>query len=125
MNTQEVANRLTELCRQGQWEQAQSELYADNCASVEPAGGPWPERVEGMDAIKAKGEQFNEMVEEIHGMEMSDPVVAGEYFTCKMDMDVTFKGAPRSQNAELCLYQVQDGKIVLEQFIYTPQMPPA
>lgn len=122
MNTQEIASRLTELCRQGQWDQAQSELYAVNCVSLEPAGGPWPEKVEGMEAIKAKGEQFSAMVQEIHGMEMSDPIIAGDYFACKMDMDVTFKGAPRSQSAELCIYQVKDGKIVMEKFIYDPRV---
>jgi len=120
MTTSEVANRLTELCRQRKWEQAQKELYADHCVSIEPAGGEWPERVEGMEAIKIKGEQFSAMVEEMHGLEMSDGLVAGEYFTCKMALDVTFKGgAPRMLNEQLCIYQVQDGKVVLEQFLYS------
>ena len=46
MNTQEVANRLVELCRQGKNEDAINELYADNIISREPAGTPM-EHTEG------------------------------------------------------------------------------
>ena len=40
MTTQEVANRLVELCRQGQIEAAQTELYANDCSSLEPENSP-------------------------------------------------------------------------------------
>jgi len=36
MTTQEVANRLIELCRKGQILEAQQELFADNVTSTEP-----------------------------------------------------------------------------------------
>ena len=36
MTTQEVANRLVELCRIGQIDQAQAELFADDATSIEP-----------------------------------------------------------------------------------------
>ncbi len=122
MTTEQVGKRLFELCRQGQWEQAQAELYADNCVSIEPAGGQWPERVEGMEAIKQKGEQFNQMVEEIHGLEISNEIYGSNYIACEMTIDGTFKGAPRMKNTELCVYEVEDGKITKEQFFYP--LPP-
>ena len=121
MNTKEIANRLVELCREGNWSQAHQELYATNAVSIEPKGAP-AERVEGMDAIKAKGEQFNAMVQEFHGIEVSEPEVADNYITCRMSLETTMKGAPGpSKMEEICLYTVDGGKIVEEQFFYSPQ----
>lgn len=119
MTTQEIANRLVELCRQGQFEQAIQELYSPEIVSIEPSGAPM-ERVQGFEQLAEKAKAFGDMVEETHGMEVSDPVVADNFFTCAMIMDVTFKGAPRNKIEEICLYQVKDGKVVLEQFFFTP-----
>ncbi|HEY4936461.1 MAG TPA: SnoaL-like domain-containing protein [Puia sp.] len=40
MTTQQVADRLVALCRKGQIQQAQDELYADSIESIEPAHFP-------------------------------------------------------------------------------------
>ena len=117
MNTTDVANRLVELCKTGAWEQAQKELYSPDAESIEPKGAP-AEYVKGMDAILKKGEMFNSMVEEMHGGSVSDPLVAGDFFTLTMEMDVTYKDRPRSKDSEVCVYQVKGGKIVKEQFFY-------
>jgi len=118
MSTQEVASRLVEMCRQGQNMEALSELYAEHCVSREMPGMP-NVLTEGLTAIKAKSENWYATVEEFHGGEVSDPVVAGNYFTCKMSFDITVKGQGRSQNEELCIYEVTDGKITSEQFFYS------
>lgn len=118
MTTKEVADRLVSLCRKGEFEEATKELYGHNCVSIEPSGGPWPERVEGIEAIGKKGETFESMVEAMHGVEIESPIVAGNHFSIKMAMDITYKGQPRAKNEEICLYEVADGKIVQEQFFY-------
>ena len=118
MTTQEIAERLVALCRQGNWEQAQQELYHQDAASIEPEGTPWG-NVTGMEAIKAKGEQWQQSVEEFHGNEVSDPLVAGNFISVKMSSDITMKGMGRMKFDELCLYEVKDGKIIKEQFFYT------
>lgn len=123
MTTQEIANKLVEYCNTGRWDLAQEELYADNCVSLEmPGAQGFPERVEGMAAIKEKGEIWNSMVEEFHGVSIEGPIVAGDHFTCSMNMDVTMKGAPRMTNNEIAVFKVADGKIVSEQFFYP--LPP-
>ncbi len=122
MTTTEVANRLVELCRKGQWSEAQNELYAQNAVSIEPAGTPW-ETAEGFDAIKKKGEQWAGMVEEFHGNEVSDPVISQNHFAVRMKSDTTMKGMGRMQLDELAVYEVQNGKITKEQFFYTPMQP--
>lgn len=117
MTTHEVANRLVELCRQGQLEQAQTELYADNVVSIEPENAPM-NHVEGLENIKEKGRKFSEMVEEFHGATISDPVVGNNHFALSWALDTTMKGMGRQQMNEICLYEVKDGKVVREQFFY-------
>jgi SnoaL-like domain len=118
MTTQEVADRFNELSQQGNYKQIQEELYADNAVSIEPATAHGLQSVEGLEAIKQKGEMFNSMIEEMHGGYSKEPVVAGNHFSVAMGMDVTMKGAERSQMDEIAVYEVKDGKIVKEQFFF-------
>jgi hypothetical protein len=117
MNTQEVADRLVELCREGNNVDAIQELYADNIVSKEPQGTPM-EHTEGKEAVMGKTQHWYSTVEEIHGGEISEPIVTGNFFSCTMDMDVTYKENGRMTMNEVCVYEVQDGKIVTEQFFY-------
>jgi hypothetical protein len=119
MTTKEVAEKLITYCRQGKFEEATKELYGNDIVSIEPEGAPDRE-VRGLEAVIAKGDKFNEMVEEYHGIEMSDPIVADKFFSCSMKMEATFKGGFRNTLNEICLYTVEDGKIVREEFFYTP-----
>ena len=73
MNTQEVADKLVQLCREGKHEQAIDELYGDNVVSKEPKGSPM-ELTEGKDAVKKKTIQWEESVEEIHSSSCSEPI---------------------------------------------------
>ncbi|MDW3197292.1 MAG: nuclear transport factor 2 family protein [Cytophagales bacterium] len=119
MSTQEIANRLVALCREGKFEQAIQELYAPEIVSVEPVGAP-VERVQGFEALAEKAKAFGEMIAETHGSSVSDPIVADNFFSCSMTMDVTFKDGPRVNMEEICLYQVKDGKVIKEEFFFTP-----
>ncbi|WP_299533753.1 nuclear transport factor 2 family protein [Ulvibacterium sp.] len=122
MSTQEVADKLVAYCRHGRFSEAVEELYGQDITSIEPDGSPAKE-VHGLEGVKQKMQDFNNMVEEVHGMEVSDPLVADKFFSCTMKMDVTFKGAPRSTMEEICLYKVEDGKITYEEFFFTPMGP--
>ena len=119
MTTQEVADQLVNYCRQGQFQEAQENLYHAHAKSIEPEGSGWP-AVEGLEAIRAKGEQWVSMVEEVHSASISDPVVAGNFFSVNMINDVTFKEGGRTTMEEIVVYEVQDGKVVKEQFFFTP-----
>jgi ketosteroid isomerase-like protein len=118
MTTQEVANRFHELAQSGQWDKIQEELYADDAVSIEPPKSQGLQSVEGKEAIRKKGEMFNEMVEEMHGGYSREPQVAGNFFSVVMGMDVTMKGAGRMKMDEIAVYEVKDGKIVKEQFFF-------
>jgi 3-dehydroquinate synthetase len=118
MSTQTIANRLAELCRQGQFEAAQKELFAEDAVSIEPQGSAdFPKETKGLNAILNKGHKWSEMVETIHDCKASTPLVAGNAIAMTLAMDVTMKGRGRMQLEEVCVYEVnKDGKIASEQF---------
>ena len=117
MKTEEVAKRLVALCREEKWEVAQKELYADDAVSIEPEATPaFEKETRGLPAIMEKGRKFVAMVEKMHSLSVSEPLVAGNAFACTMQLDMTMKGQGRMNMPELCVYQVKDGKIISEQF---------
>lgn len=117
MTTNEIANRLVELCRKGDFETAQKELFADDAVSIEPyAADGFSKETKGLDAILEKGKQFEEMVETMHNFSCGEPIVATSSFAVIMGMDVTMKGKGRMNMSELCVYEMKDGKIISEQF---------
>ena len=117
MTTTEIAERLVALCRQGNFETAQKELYAADAINIEPyATATFAKETTGLAAILEKGRQFTAMVQQVHAVAVSDPLVAGSSFACAMRLDVTLKGHGRLTLDELCIYEVKDGKIISERF---------
>lgn len=117
MTTKEIANRLVELCRKGDFETAQKELFAEDAVSIEPySTAAFEKETKGLKAIEEKGEKWNSMVEKTHKFEVSDPVIAGNSFACALHMHVTMKERGEMDMTELCVYKIKDGKIIEEQF---------
>lgn len=117
MTTQEIADRFYALAQQGNFDQIQEELYGENVKSIEPAHSNW-QNVQGLEQVKEKGRQWQDSVEEMHSGYTNKPEVAGNFFTCAMGMDVTVKDQGRIKMDEIAVYEVKDGKIVLEQFFF-------
>ena len=121
MTTQLVAARYYELAKQQKWTELQDELYGQDIVNREPEHAiamGIPTVTSGLAAVKAKGEARRAMIEAIHGQECSEPVVSAKFFSVSMSRDVTFKGKPRVKLEEIAVFEVRDGKIVLEQFFY-------
>ena len=104
MTTQAIADRLTELCRQGQFETAQKELYAKDAISIEPEDSPgFDKETKGLDGIIKKGHKFQQMIGETHSVFISTPLVANNAIAFSLSMDITMKGKDRSTMSELCI----------------------
>lgn len=117
MTTKEVAARLHALSAKGEFETAQKELFSKDAISIEPeASGGFEKETRGLPGILEKGHKFEAMVEAVHGIKISEPLVAGNSIAFSLDMDMTMKGRGRSNMAELCVYKVKDGKIISEEF---------
>jgi hypothetical protein len=117
MSAQEVANRLVQLCREGKNVDAINELYDDNIVSHEPQGSPMQEKT-GRQAVLESTNHWFSTVEQLHNVHISDPIVAGNFFACTMNVDATYKNQGRNTMDEMCVFEVKDGKIVNEQFFY-------
>lgn len=119
MTTQEVADTLVKLCREGKFHEATQKLYSPDIVSME-AGAPAGQSREskGLDAVMAKGEWWMSN-HEVHSVVVEGPLVAGSHFAVVFRMDVTFK--PQSKRftmEEVAVYKVADGKVVYEEFFY-------
>ena len=118
MTNQEIASRLYELCQQGQFETAQKELYANTATSTESNMQGGRDTAAGVEAVKAKGEKFQSLIDERHSAYTNEPKVFGNYIFMEMGIDVTMKGMGRMNMIEMCRYEVKDGKIISEEFYY-------
>ncbi|MEP7239183.1 MAG: SnoaL-like domain-containing protein, partial [Ferruginibacter sp.] len=117
MNTQQIADRLAELCKTGDFETAQKELYADAVISIEPMATPdYDKETKGKDAVEAKMQKFKSSVEESYGNEVSVPLVTANAIAFTLAMDIKMKGQDRMKMTEICVYEVKDGKVISEQF---------
>jgi hypothetical protein len=122
MTTEEVAARYHELATQGKWFEIQDELFADNVRSVEPADAPARYRylrsAEGKANVRKKAEEWVSRAEKLHSNYFTEPVVGGNHFALGWGVDVDVAGLGRKKIDEIMVYEVRDGKIVLEQFFY-------
>jgi hypothetical protein len=57
-------------------------------------------------------------VEAVHASSTTEPVVAGNFFAVGRELDMTVRGAGRTQMNEVMVYEVKCGQIVSEQFFY-------
>ena len=118
MTTEMVANKLVEFCRRAKNTEAIEQLYAGNIRSLEPKGSQ-AELTLGKVPVLVKDQQWRSMVQQINSVYISDPVITGNYFSCGMDIEVVLKETGRRITLnEICVYEVQNGKIVFEQFFY-------
>ena len=117
METEEIARQLVAICRKGDFEAAQKQLFDEDAVSVEPhASADFQKETKGLAAILEKAKKWDEMVKEVHHIDVSDAVIADNSFACSMRMHVTMKEGGEMDIKELCVYKVKDGKIVSEEF---------
>ncbi len=118
MKTEEIAAKLVKWCSEGDYETPYKHLYSENIVSIENDGSGEGGHVQGFEAIQKKGEWWQENFE-MHGSSISEPIVADNWFSVKIEMDTTHKpSGHRSTMSEIAVYEVKDGKIVKEQFFY-------
>ena len=116
MNTiNEIAARLTSLVEKHEFLEAYEELFSEHAESIDPMNKNVP--VSGRAALMERERQFLENVE-MHDVKVSDPSFAGNYFSVAMSFDFTPKGQQRWKLEELCVYKVDNGKIVNQQFFF-------
>jgi ketosteroid isomerase-like protein len=118
MTTQEIANDLVALCREGKFAESGEKYWAQDVVSVEagnPGGGDPVSR--GIDAARGKGEWWANN-HDVHSVEVEGPYVNGDQFAVRFKMDMTPKGGERMSMDEVGVYTIKNGKIAEERFFY-------
>ena len=118
MNTEEVANKLVELCRKGDFRGAMESLYAKDIVSVEAHEMEnMPAEMRGIDQVRGKTVWWENNME-VHSAKVGGPFVAGDKFVVQFDIDVSEKASgKRMQMSEVGIYTVKDGKVAREEFL--------
>ena len=121
MSAIEIGTRLVQLCNDGKSEEAVEQLYAPDIVSIEGQGSvEMPARMEGIEAIRKKGEWWFAN-HEVHSMRAVGPFVGhrDDQFVVQFEIDVTPKASgERTQMNEVGIYTLRDGKVVQEEFLY-------
>lgn len=114
----EIAARFSELAKQEKWFEIQDEFFSDDVKSIDPPHSPYFGCAEGKAAVRKKGEDFVSKIETVHRSYTSEPVIGGNHFAVGRELDMTVKNFGRIQMNEIMIYEVKDGMIISEQFIY-------
>ena len=109
----EIATRLASLCNELKFVEAYTELYADDAVSIDPNYKNEP--FTGLHNLVEREKQFLANVE-IHDVKVSEAIFAGSYFSVIFSMHFTPKWQESKMIEELCVYKVDKGKIVSQQF---------
>lgn len=118
LTTHQVAARFNELAQQEKWFEIQDELFAENVRSIEPSNSPYLKDAEGKATVREKGENWVKRITAAHKLATTEPVIAGNHFAIGRDFDIEVNRLGRVHINEIILYEVKEGKIVLEQFFY-------
>jgi hypothetical protein len=116
--TEEVAKKLADYCRKGEWMKAVDDLYSKDIVSVEAnAMENMPPEMRGIDQVRGKTEWWEKNME-VHSATVGGPFVARDTFVVQFDVDVTEKASKkRTQMSEVGIYTVKDGKVAREEFL--------
>ncbi len=117
MNTEEVATKLVELCRKGEWRKA-LDLYSNDIVSAEARDMEnMPAEMRGIDQVRGKTDWWENNME-VHNAKVTGPFVARDTFVVQFDIDATEKASgKRMPLSEVGIYKVKDGKVAREEFL--------
>ncbi len=71
-----------------------------------------------MEAILKKEQRFNASIKEWKALEVSDPLVADDFFTIQLKMEIILRNDHKINLNEIIVYEVMNGKIISERFYF-------
>lgn len=120
----DIAKKLVDKCRQGDYTWAIDNLYDNDIVSIESCqSNGKPAETKGHDAVMKKNEDwFSHM--QIHENNVSEPLISDNEFAVLFETDATCKKTQeRMRLKEIGIFQVNDeGKIFKETYYYKDPM---
>lgn len=119
MQNQEIAQKLQDYISSGDYENAYDQLFDQNAVAIEPQLSHLNfSEVTGIEAIKQKVAALGEHISELFSRELSEPIVTNTHIAFTNIVHGKMKNEEEFRMSEICLYEVKNGKIVKEEFIY-------
>jgi hypothetical protein len=109
----EIANRLSSLCSDHKFVEAYTELFSEHAVSIDPIYKNEP--LTGLANLVDREKAFL-AANEVLNVKVSEPLIAGGYFTVVISLDFITAEKTRRAVEEICVYKVENGKIVSQQF---------
>ncbi len=117
MTNQAIAERLVALLREGKFTNVYDELFHDDAHHIEPQSQFFSD-VKGVEAIKVKDATMSEHITGIESMEVGDAIVASKHIAIHYKLKAILKDGNFMSLDEIIIYEINDGKIISEQFFY-------
>jgi hypothetical protein len=119
MQTAELAAHFAALCQEGRFLDAVDRFYADTIVSVEAMDFLGQGReMHGKATVHAKNTAWL-TDNEVHRAAVSGPFVSPQRFALLIDFDWTRESTgQRTRLQEVCLYTVENGQIIRDEFLY-------
>lgn len=115
MTTQQVADRLVELCSVSDYKTAYEELYSPDIISTELDGGV----VTWIENVIAKSKKRDDILEKLISSWTGEATVIGNIISLPMWFTAIYKGQTEEKaEEEIAIYEVTDWKITRERFFY-------
>lgn len=110
----EIANGLKEMLSEQKFVEAYKLLFSEHAESIDPlntSGAP----LKGLGTLLDREKDFL-LRAKIQKITLSEPIIAGSYFTMSLKMSFDLKDQGHMELEEICLYKVKNGKIISQQF---------
>ena len=118
MTTNEIANELVSLLRAGNFDGVYDGLFHhEQVRHIEPQSPHFPE-LTGVKAIKEKDALMMANIANVDSLEVGDAAVSAKHIAVPYNIAISMKDGSNLALNEIILYEVQDGKIISEQFFY-------
>ncbi len=111
----ELDGQLNQQVLQGDILGAFDRFYADDLVMQENSEPPFVGKAEN----RKREEAFLASVEQFHGAKVLSAAVTGDVSFSEWELDVTFKGGPRTFLSQVAVRRWKNGKIVNERFYYS------
>ncbi len=119
MTTTEIATALVDKLNQGDFFGAYELFDQDRVTHLEPKSPVEAFRqITGVDAIKAKDEAMGEGIAEASLPQIGTPIVKPAAIALPYKMELKLKDGSELVLDEIIVYQVENGKVISEQFFY-------
>jgi len=109
----EIASRLSSLCTEHKFVEAYESLFSEHAVSIDPIYKNEP--LTGLSALIEREKAFL-AANVVNRVKVSEPIFAGSYFSVILSISFTAADQSKKIVEELCVYKVENGKIVSQQF---------